>query len=216
MSETSSNSEHEYPELESLSNTDSDTDSHFTEDTYIMNRDGDDDDDDYDDVDPYDFDDTDSYYNHICRMDQPFLDSEKYSGQYVIGISAPGFNNDGSIFGCAVSPKMFFKFPYKRILKYLFYYSVIRVECPVIDVIQIYIDPHDVYLSIRKTMWISLIQRHWKKTLAERDNIQRQRGSLYSLLYSSIHGKFPPHLNRTPGIIGMMSCYASNVNKYKN
>lgn len=150
-----------------------------------------------------------SYYNNIYDIEEEFINSEKKDGQYIIGISASGFNcNNESIFACGVTTKTFFKFPYKNILNYLFYYSVINVYYPVINIIQIHIDKDDTYISIRKTYWLCLIQRHWKKIMAERRKIQKDRRSLYSLLYNEIKGKYPDGLNSLPRLKGLLSCYS--------
>lgn len=156
--------------------------------------------------------DDDDYYNRfyedIYELEKSFVDTEKKDGQYVIGISATGFNNDGNIFACGITAKTFFKYPYKSILKYLFYYSIIVVYYPVIDIIKIHIDKDEAYISIRKTFWLRLIQIHWKKIMAERKEIQQKRRSMYSLFYREIKGIYPRDLNSLPTIHGMLSCYS--------
>lgn len=150
-----------------------------------------------------------SYYNQIYELEQTFIDTEKKNGQYIIGISAKGFDStEESIFACGVSSSTFFKFPFRNILRYLFYYSIINVYYPVIDIIQIYIDKDETYISIKKTFWLRLIQRHWKKIMIERKNILKSRRSIYSLLHREIKGKYPSNLNTLPSFNGMLSCYS--------
>jgi hypothetical protein len=151
-----------------------------------------------------------SYYNAIYDMEDEFINSEKKDGQYVIGISASGYyRNSESIFACGITARTFFLFPFRNILKYLFYYSVINVYYPVIDIIKIHIDKDDTYISVRKTHWLCLIQRHWRKIMAERNDIYKKRRSLYSLFYREIKGKYPSGLNSLPVLKGMLSCYSS-------
>ena len=59
-------------------------------------------------------------YHEIYDLEERFIDSEKKDGQYIIGISAPGFNSSGNIFACGITTKTFYKYSYKHILKYLF------------------------------------------------------------------------------------------------
>jgi hypothetical protein len=148
-----------------------------------------------------------SYYHEIYDIEKEFIDSEKKDGQYVIGISAKGYQND-SIYACGVTSKTFYQFPYRNILKYLFYYSIMNVYYPVVDVIQIHIDKDETYISIRKTYWISLIQRHWRKIMKARDDIHKKRRSLYSLIHHEIKGNYPSGLNSMPTLAGMLSCYS--------
>ena len=156
-----------------------------------------------------DYNGNNSYYYDIYRLEQEFMDSEKYNGQYVIGIISKGYNHDGDMLACSVSAKTFLSFPYINVLKFLFYYSIINISYPVIDIIKIHIDKDETYISIRKTFWISLIQRHWKKIMAEKKEIQRKKRTIHSQFYFAIHGKYPKSLNVYPTIHGMMSSYAS-------
>ena len=117
-----------------------------------------------------------------------------------------------------VSTKIFFKHPFQSILTYLSEFSIIYVNKPKIDIMQLQILPDDTYTIIKKTFWLRLIQRHWKNVLLLRKNIYKQRCRISSLQYSQLHGRYPRGLNAIPGLVGMLSCYhyADNVNKYKN
>ena len=148
-----------------------------------------------------------SYYHEIYNTEEEFLNSEKKNGQYILGVSARGFENE-SIFGCGITSKTFYNYPFKNVLKYLFYYSVLNIYYPVMDIIQIYITNDETYISIRKTYWLILIQKHWKKVMAEREQIKKNRRSLYSLIYREIKGKYPSGLNILPGLVGLLSCYS--------
>lgn len=148
-----------------------------------------------------------TYYHLIYNMEQAFIDSEKKNGQYIIGLSAPGFNSNGSIFASGITASNFFAFPYNHILKYLFYYSIITVKKPIIDIIKIHIDEDECLISIRKTFWLCLIQRHWKKLFAEKKRIINSRRTILSILYFQINGKYPKELRELPNIYGLLSCY---------
>lgn len=149
-----------------------------------------------------------TYYHLIYNMEQEFIDSEKKNGQYIIGLSAPGYNSNGSIFASGVTASTFFAFPYKHILKYLFYYSIITVQKPIVDIIKIHMDEDECLISIRKTFWLCLIQRHWKKLFAEKKGIIHGRMTIRSILYFQINGKYPKELRELPHIHGLLSCYS--------
>jgi len=58
-------------------------------------------------------------------------------------------------------------------------------------------------IAIFKTFWLKIVQRKWKKIYAIRKNIENERKSIHSLKYRERHGKWPPHINYMPSIIGM-------------
>jgi len=115
-----------------------------------------------------------------------------------------------------ISSKIFFKHPFESILTYLSEFSIIYVNKPCIDIMQLQILPDDTYTIIKKTYWLRLIQRHWRNILLKRQNIYKQRCRIPSLQYSQLHGRYPCGLNAMPGLVGMLSHYSLNVNKYKN
>jgi len=55
-------------------------------------------------------------------------------------------------------------------------------------------------IGIRKTIWIKLIQRRWKKIYQERLNIINKRKSINSLKYREQHGKWENEINYLPSI----------------
>ena len=149
-----------------------------------------------------------TYYHLIYNMEQEFIDSDKKNGQYIIGISAPGYNSNGSIFASGITASTFFTFPYEHVLKYLFYYSIITVQKPIVDIIKIHIDEDECLISIRKTFWLCLIQRHWKKLFTEKKRIINGRKTILSILYFQINGKYPKELRGLPHIHGLLYCYS--------
>ena len=57
-------------------------------------------------------------------------------------------------------------------LKYLKNYSIIRLKSPKIEIMRLNIIDNRFYTVIINTHWISIIQRHWKKTYANKDTIR--------------------------------------------
>jgi hypothetical protein len=152
---------------------------------------------DYDGVDDYD---------DIFSLEETYIDSEKQNNQYVIGISSD--EGEYELLACSVTPSTFFKFTYKRILNYLFYYSTVYVPAPKINIIKINVSEDQCYISINKTYWLKLIQRHWKKTYKIKQSILSKRHTIPAIQYFAIHGKYPAEYYKFPGLSGMLSCYA--------
>lgn len=64
------------------------------------------------------------------------------------------------------------------------------------------------HYAIVKTMWISLIQRHWKKLCAERKRILAIRASPYQQKLREIQGKYGDECLTYPSARGILSCYS--------
>jgi hypothetical protein len=158
------------------------------------------------------------HFYEICELEEDFIDSDKHDGQYVIGLIGGVINNKFvDIFASGVTPSTFFKFSYISILYYLVYSSIFYINGPKkIDIIKIHINSDNVYVSIVKTYWLRLIQRHWKRAYSERSAIIKLRGLPCNIYYFQYRGKYPDGLKNLPGLVGLLSCYLSNVSKYKN
>ena len=144
-------------------------------------------------------------FDNIYLLESEFADSDKYSGQYIIGISCGPFNPlFTELFTAGVSNRTFFRFPFASVLHYLYCSSVVYLHNPTIDIIQIYIDCKYRYIAIKKTFWLRLVQRRWKKIYRERCDILARRTLLSSLRYREIYGKYPIGLRVLPTIYGML------------
>ena len=152
--------------------------------------------------------DSDSFeFDNIYLLESEFADSDKYSGQYIIGISCGPFNPlFTELFTAGVSSRTFFRFPFASIVHYLYCSSVVYLQRPTIDIIQIYVDYQDRYIAIKKTFWLRLVQRRWKKIYQKRCDILARRTHLTALRYREIYGKYPAGLRVLPTIYGMMHC----------
>lgn len=144
-------------------------------------------------------------FDNIYLLESEFADSDKYTGQYIIGISCGPFNPlFTELFTAGVSSRTFFRFPFESVVHYLYCSSVVYLHSRDIDIIKIYVDPQDRYIAIKKTFWLRLVQRRWKKVYRERCDILERRMHLSSLRYREIHGKYPAGLRVLPTIYGMM------------
>lgn len=155
-----------------------------------------------------------SDYEHIYELEADYLDAEKYDGEYVIGISSSCNVWNGELFSSAVTNRTFFRFPYDEVLKYLYYYSVFHIRNPKIEIIQIYI-LNEAYITVKKTYWLKLIQRHWRKVITEKKRIMMKRGNIVSMNHFAVRGRWPEGLNSFPRLKGMLSCYKNSLVKSK-
>lgn len=144
-------------------------------------------------------------FDNIYLREADFADQDRYNGQYILGMSCSQSNRlFTDLFTAGVSTPTFFQFPFASVLYYLYCSSVIYVHRPNIDIIQIYVDQRERYIAVKKTFWLRLVQRRWKKIYRERCDICNRRKQLVSLRYREIHGKYPVGLRSLPSIYGMM------------
>lgn len=60
------------------------------------------------------------------------------------------------------------------------------------------------YVAILKTFYIRIIQRAWKKTFAQRVQIQQQKKQVDNILYRLKHGRWPDHCIHLPSLRGLL------------
>jgi len=155
-------------------------------------------------------DDMDDSVDEIYENDDEF---DKIHSHYYIGICklirTPTNVDNHFLLLNAISAKMFAKYSYSTILQYLTEYSIIRTYQPTIEIMQLLISGVDqTYTIVKKTHWLRLVQRHWKKTMLQRADIHKRRCSLSSIKNFEVKGRYPDGLNVLPGLCGMMSAYS--------
>jgi len=159
--------------------------------------------------DQYSDDEEDEYtIDEIYRDEQNFLDSEKQNEKYYIGLYKNTKYQNNLLLN-AISAKSFYKYSFIHVLKYLYYYSLVRLYQPNVEIMKLYILNDGTYSVVLKTHWIRLIQRHWRKALQIRKQIMKKQMLVRSLYYREIHGRFPNGMNKMPMLIGLMSQYAT-------
>lgn len=123
--------------------------------------------------------------------------------------------------GTSILVKTFFKFPFQNILSYLKWYtyeaegSFTDIKPPTqlkLHIFQLFIKPFQNEQEFQfestvviKTIWLALIQRHWKRIFKNRKEIFLKMKTNKFLAYREIssHYKHPSF----PLLKGMMSCY---------
>ena len=174
--------------------------------------------DDDDDDDYFDDDDSEIEYTieRIFREESDYIDTDKESGKYYIGLYK--YNSFRKIFVLtnAISAKSFLKFSYRDTLKYLYIYSIMRTSNPKIEIFSLIKLPDDSYSVILKTHWLRIIQRNWKRIFKERAEILLKRRSVKSLYFLQITGRYPEGLNSMPSIHGMLWNLSKKYILYRN
>lgn len=159
----------------------------------------------------------DDYNNNIVidniyllenSINDDYYEEDKIDKQYFLG-SCCYFQGSGLLLSSCIKSTTFYKYTLDIILLYLKISSVYYVENPKIDIIQLRIIGES-YTAIKKTYWLRIIQKHWKKTFKERTRIIHKRGSPQNQNYRSINGFYPENIKRIPTIKGLLHMY----NKY--
>jgi len=185
-----------------LSDTDTDTDEENSQETAttVSNSSIDDYTDDGDD---------DGEEDAIFWEDEEFVNSEKENGQYILGIA---HHIDGySTYVHGITAKTFYKFPFQNVMNYLYYYSITRIENPVLDIIQIQIDQDGRYIAIQKTYWLRMFQKCWRKFYREKKDIIQKRMKVSSLCFRQITGRWPGECSPSLSCKGILSRYLSYI-----
>lgn len=167
----------------------------------------------------YEIDILDDMYDFETDFDQ----EEKWDGDYFLGIyvcrkdvhmlnSGERLVNELNrlYLGMAISPKLFFKYEYKYIQKYL--YSTIKY-CPYaknyslhVSIMKLDITDDGLCLVIIKTYWLKIIQRHWKKIMKKRKEII-EKMNRFSYIKKRELGKYDRE--NMPTFNGMLSVYSN-------
>ena len=113
----------------------------------------------------------DQIYDEEHNYDDDY-EEEFNNNTYYLGICAYDKDIDGWLLASTVKNKTLFNYPYDSIVDYLNNYSVIEKNKNAPTEIM-YLsfqgdDPFHVFTVIKKTFWLKLIQRTWKKTYQKR------------------------------------------------
>jgi hypothetical protein len=153
----------------------------------------------------------------IYREDVEHAECTRTQHTYYIGICKL-INRDYYLMVNSISNSFFFKYSYELCLQYLKTYSIVHVPNSTIEIMKLEIkndcyNVDDVYTIVKKTHWIRLIQRHWKKVMKQRKAMYLRRGSIASLKHFETCGRYPANLNSIPRLAGMLRCYSTHIRK---
>ena len=135
------------------------------------------------------------------------LDGPKQNGHYYIGACKLIRPDNYFYMLSTVSPSLFLQYPLSVVRRYLESASIIYVNRPCVDILKLQILGDGSYTVLIKTYWISLIQRHWRSIVKERQFIKRRRCSIIAQRQFEMMGRYPAGLNVLPGLDGMMRRY---------
>jgi hypothetical protein len=152
----------------------------------------------------------------IYIKDKHHMDSNKQHGNYYIGYCDYNSNFPHITFASSISSSSLFKFKMIDVYRYLFYFSLIKLETPQLQIMKLHILEDGLYTVSIKTNWIRLIQRHWKQIYKKRLEILNVRLTLQNIRVNEITGKYPIGYNNLPSIHGMLSMYSKTNEKSLN
>jgi hypothetical protein len=113
-------------------------------------------------------DDNDTVFDEIYNAEEAFLDREREEGEYVLGMFR--IVRGAPLYAIGITPQSFFGHTYMNVVRYLHMYSIMRLAQFDIHILKIvkrrhYITQTMCFYSIEvinKSIWLRLIQRHWK------------------------------------------------------
>ena len=148
---------------------------------------------------------SDSEYDTINQLDYQHFYSEKEDGKYYIGLCDYNFSPNHILMASSISSTIYFKYPNRSIVHYLYYYSggycgVTRHRKLCVDIMKINILDNGTYTVLVKTFWIRLIQRRWKKIYKRRMECIHKRKQLHYLKYRECNGHWPSAIRNLPGL----------------
>lgn len=156
--------------------------------------------------------------DEIAEEEESFLESEKENGRSYLGIPFLYDNDTGNrelLLNVALQSSTFLKYNMYYIDKYVNGFQSYSDKFPIhimkLDKVTTNIsNTEHTFISNRvvlKTIWLKLIQRHWKKVYAERCDVINKRKSLSAQSMYTVTGKYPYGANQLPSLKGMMSAY---------
>ena len=147
----------------------------------------------------------------ICYEVEEF--EEEYidciNNNYYIGshyLMKDNVNNDIILFSKKVNVPTFYAFSNYEISTYVYFCSGLQYsKKPTIEIMQLKIDEDGMYTAIIKTFWIKIIQRTWKKVMAQKkqyiSNIKKNILSIFNTF--QLTNQMPKPL----GLRGLLSPY---------
>jgi hypothetical protein len=151
--------------------------------------------------------------DEIAEEEDLFVEDEKRDGQYYLGHYFVSELEEDAIFPLfllvAIQSQTFLKYPYHFIEKYMeLYIPVPQKQLEIMCTCIRYDNQYRLVNVVLKTHWIRLIQRHWKRTYAQRKRVLIARMSPYSTMHYSFTGRYPEGYNTVPSLHGMLSVYS--------
>lgn len=150
----------------------------------------------------------DQIYDEEHNYDDDY-EEEFNNNTYYLGICAYDKDIDEWLLASTVKNKTLFNYPYNSIVDYLNNYSVIEENKNAPTEIM-YLsfqgdEPFHLFTVIKKTFWLKLIQRKWKKIFQIRRQTLQNRMQLSSIYHREIFGVWPVHIRTMPGLHGLLA-----------
>lgn len=166
---------------------------------------------------------SDEEMDDLYDEDEEHIASNKEDNTYYIGLCFKDMRNmeDSILLHLSISNKLFLKYDFKLIYKFLNCIENISFLSDLDDILYLHddykinihimktnfqhseIENEPIYNVLIKTFWLKIVQRTWKRVYNKRKNIIKKRCNISNIHHRQIHGKWPNGLNHLPGIRDM-------------
>ncbi len=159
-------------------------------------------------TDDADIDMYENIYDEEHEYDDDY-EQEFHDNTYYLGICAHDKDINGWLLASTIKPQTLYKFPYNSVVDYLNNYSIITknqlINPDILHLSFQGIQPFELYTVVKKTFWLKLIQRTWKKICQQRKEMLKP--NLIQYLHKRTLGIRQPPI---PGLYGMLSYLKDN------
>jgi hypothetical protein len=143
--------------------------------------------------------------DNVDEFEEEYI--ECVNNKYYIGshyLMKDFVDNTILLFGIKVNITTFYAFSNYELSTYIYYCSGFQyTKKPTIELMQVKIDEFGMYTAVLKTFWIKIIQRTWKKRMAQRKQyISNLKRNILSLLNTFQKTNRIP---KPPGLQGLLS-----------
>ena len=164
------------------------------------------------DTDDESYNDNSYDYDYIWEAEEEYDDQELIHKNYYIGTYKIIKSENILLFVNHISLKTFLKYSANKISKYFYWYSGLHItKTPPVEIIQLYIQSDGTYTGVLKTFWIKIIQRCWKRTYKQLQEVIQQRKRIAYLRMFEISGKYLGGNQPYYGLRGMLSEYNNKL-----
>lgn len=155
-------------------------------------------------INEYDSDiESNNIYDEINQYDYQHFYSDKEDNKYYLGNIYYNRAENLLLLSASISNNSYFKYSHRDCVRYLYYYGINPFVRPTIDILQVKIID-DCFTVIKKTFWLKIIQRKWKKIYKIRKQILEKRLLPGALLHREIIGKWQNDIAYCPGVHGLL------------
>ncbi len=134
--------------------------------------------------------------SQIFEEEMSFYETDKINNQYTLGFAAKIKIDNNYMLASSVSNTTFLYYRYVDIIKYLKERSYINLKIkfnnikePNMEIMKVYFGEMGEYYVVKKTFWLRIVQRCWKRIFAERQRQLTLRKQIANITLFELTGK---------------------------